>query len=433
MQPSESKVPISARPQGPTRVRHIVLWLTVAVYMITYMDRVVISAALPVIQNEFGFSLTTMGYIMSSFRWGYALFQIPGGWFGDKIGPRRALTVIVTWWSIFTSMTALAWSAASMIVIRFLFGVGEAGAFPIATRSLSRWILPAERGFAQGVTHAGSRLGAAMTPAIVVLIIGAYGWRAAFVCFGVLGLIWSAVWYWYYRDTPAEHASVGDAELTLIVGTLGRSTKPAAKRSVPWRIILSSAEVWNLAVMYFCYGYCLAVYLDWFPKYLNDHRGFNLKQMGFYASLPLLAGTAGDLMGGWVSDIWAKRSGNLKLARRGVAIFGFLLAAAAIVPAALTANPIACVWYSCIAFFALELTVGVSWAVPLDIGADYAGSISAVMNTWGNIGGAISPLALAYLVRSYGWEMPFLVAAGFCVAAAALFWRIDASRRLFAE
>ena len=138
--------------QRASRVRHIVLGLTVAAYMITYMDRVVISAAVPTIQKEFGFSLATMSYIISSFRWGYALFQIPGGWFGDRIGPRRALTIIVTWWSVFTSATALAWSAASMIGIRFLFGMGEAGAFPIATRSLSRWMLPAERGFAQGVT-----------------------------------------------------------------------------------------------------------------------------------------------------------------------------------------------------------------------------------------------------------------------------------------
>src|SRR5713101_3374853 len=158
----------------PTRVRHVILGLTVAAYMITYMDRVVISSAVPTIQKEFGFSLTTMSYIIASFRWGYALFQIPGGWLGDRIGPRRALALIVTWWSIFTSATALAWSATSMAGFRFFFGVGEAGAFPIATRSLSRWILPSERGFAQGITHAGSRLGAAMTPAIVVLIIEAY-------------------------------------------------------------------------------------------------------------------------------------------------------------------------------------------------------------------------------------------------------------------
>src|SRR5206468_997319 len=194
--------PIDAR---PTRVRHVVLWLTVAAYMITYMDRVVISSAVPSIRKELGFDMVTMGWILSSFNWAYAIFQIPGGWLGDRIGPRRALTVIVTWWSIFTSATALAWNGASMAAVRFLFGMGEAGAFPIATRSLSRWMLPAERGFAQGITHAGSRLAAAMTPTLVALVITKYGWRTAFVLFGMMGLIWSAVWYWYYRDTPAEH------------------------------------------------------------------------------------------------------------------------------------------------------------------------------------------------------------------------------------
>jgi len=418
--------------QRPSRVRHIVLGLTVAAYMITYMDRVVISAAVPTIQKEFGFSLTTMSYIISSFRWGYALFQIPGGWFGDRIGPRRALTIIVTWWSVFTSATALAWSSFSMIVIRFLFGMGEAGAFPIATRSLSRWMLPAERGFAQGITHAGSRLGAAMTPSLVVLVIAGYGWRTAFVMFGMLGLAWSAVWFWYYRDTPAEHPSVNKAELELLSRSLGGARPPAAP-SVPWKKILSSPTLWTLCLMYFCYSYCLAVYLDWFPTYLKNHRGFNLLQMGFYATLPLLAGTAGDLLGGWISDVWAKRTGNLKMARRGVALFGFLLAAGSILPATLTTSPTASVWYTCVAFFALEVTVGVSWAIPLDIGADYAGSVSSVMNTCGNIGGALSPLILAYLVRSYSWDMPFFFSAGFCLIAAALFCRIDATRRIFAD
>jgi sugar phosphate permease len=417
--------------QKATRVRHVVLGLTVAAYMITYMDRVVISSAVPTIQKEFGFSLTTMSYIIASFRWGYALFQIPGGWLGDRIGPRRALTLIVTWWSLFTSATALAWNSVSMIAIRFLFGMGEAGAFPIATRSLSRWMLPAERGFAQGITHAGSRLGAALTPSLVVLVIAAYGWRAAFVLFGALGLVWSAVWYWYYRDTPGEHTSVNAAELELLSRSLGGRGKAA--HSVPWRKILASPTLWTLCVMYFCYSYCLAVYLDWFPKYLNDHRGFNLLQMGFYSSLPLLAGTAGDLLGGWVSDIWAERSGNLKIARRGVALFGFLLAATSILPATLTTDPVACVWYTCLAVFGLEVTVGVSWAIPLDIGSDYAGSVSAVMNTCGNIGGAISPLVLAYLVKTYSWDMPFFFASAFCVLAAALFCRIDATRRIFAD
>src|SRR5258708_20199141 len=183
--------------------------------MITYMDGVVISFGVPCIQKEVGLSIVTMGWILSSFQWAYALFQIPGGWLGDRIGPRRAMTLIVSWWSLFTCFTVFAWSAGSMALIRFLFGMGEAGAFPIATRSLSRWLLPTERGFAQGVTHAGSRLGGALTPWLVVKIMTRYGWRTAFMSFGVLGLLWAAVWFWYYRDTPAEHSSINKAELDL--------------------------------------------------------------------------------------------------------------------------------------------------------------------------------------------------------------------------
>jgi MFS transporter, ACS family, glucarate transporter len=160
------QVSSSRGPGRPTRFRYIVLALTISAYMITYIDRVVISSAVPSIQKEFGFSIVTMGWILSSFHWAYALFQIPGGWLGDRIGPRRAMTLIVSWWSLFTCATVLAWSAASMALIRFLFGMGEAGSFPIATRSLSCWMLPTERGFAQGATHAGSRLGGALTPAV---------------------------------------------------------------------------------------------------------------------------------------------------------------------------------------------------------------------------------------------------------------------------
>jgi sugar phosphate permease len=414
----------------PTRTRHIVLWLTVAAYMITYMDRVVISSAAPSIKQELGFSNETLSWVLSSFRWGYALFQIPGGWFGDLIGPRRALTLIVLWWSAFTSITALSFSAWSMAIFRFLFGVGEAGAFPIATRSLSRWMLPTERGYAQGITHAGSRLGAALTPTLVTAMIVAFGWRMPFFAFGFLGILWAGVWYWYYRDTPDEHASVNKAELELIHSSLGGS-KTKAVRKVPWRVIMASRTLWMLAAMYFCYGWCLAVYVDWFPTYLSEHRGLKIMTMGFYASLPLFAGVLGDFLGGWISDRLVHRTGNLKLARSGVAVCGFLVAAAGIIPATLAATPEQCVAFTCIAFFGLEITVGVSWAVPLDIGGDFAGSVSSVMNTAGNVGGAISTLALGYLIRDYGWNVPFFVAAAFCTLAAILFARLDASRRIF--
>lgn len=402
------------------------LGLTVAAYMITYMDRVVISSAVPSIQKEFGLSMVTMSWILGSFRWAYSIFQIPGGWLGDKFGARRALTGIVTWWSVFCAATALTWNAGSMIVCRFLFGMGEAGAFPIATRSLSRWMLPSERGFAQGITHAGSRLGAAMTPALVALVIVKFGWRAAFVSFGSIGLVWSAVWFWYYRDDPGQHAGVNAAERELIVTSVG--TRKSTD-GVPWGPILKSPQMWILATMYFCYTYSLAVYLDWFPKYLNGERGFSIEKMGLYASLPLLAGVFGDIGGGWLSDILARYIG-LTTARRTVAVGGFLMGAVSILAACFVHDPVDSVWYSCAAMFGLELTVGVSWAIPLDIGGDYAGSVCAVMNSCGNMGGAVSTTISGYLVKYFGWNSIFIVMAVLAVLGAGLFLRIDAEKRI---
>jgi sugar phosphate permease len=292
-------------------------------------------------------------------------------------------------------------------------------------------MLPTERGFAQGITHAGSRLGAALTPPLVVALIAAYGWRIPFWIFGALGLVWAAVWFVYYRDSPEEHGSVNKAELDLIHRSLDRP-RDSGKKSVPWRAILSSRTLWTLSAMYFCYGYCLAVYLDWFPTYLKEFRGMTLKEMGFYAMLPLLAGFFGDMAGGWISDHLAERTGNLRFARRICGVLGFAVAAAGIIPATLTPDPFLCVAYTCMGVFGLEFTVGVSWAVPLDIGGDFAGSVSSVMNTCGNIGGAISSTLLGYLAQGYGWNVPFLIAAVLCVAAGLLFSRIDASRRIVA-
>jgi sugar phosphate permease len=419
------------RAQRPTRARHVVLALIVAAYIITYMDRVNISSAMPVIQRDLGLSAIAVGWIFSSFRWGYALFQIPGGWFGDKVGPRRALACIVCCWSIFTSFTALCWNATSLSLCRFLFGVGEAGAFPIATRSLSRWMPPEERGFSQGLPHAASRLGAALTPPLVVVIMIHFGWRMPFFLFGSLGLAWAATWYWYYRDRPADHRSVNAAELEVIHQP--ESQVSSAVRSVPWRTILRNRTVWMLAAMYFCYGYSIDVYLDWFPKYLYDARGVNLKQMGLYASMPFVAGAAGNLLGGWLSDLWAARTGNLTTARRVIAVIGFVIAAGSILPATFTSHTTASVLFSCLAVFGLELTVGVSWAIPLDIGGDFAGSIASIMNTFGNLGGAISPVLLGYLLGGYGWNVPFTISAILCIVAIFLCFGVDPSRGVLAS
>lgn len=411
----------------PTRARHAVLWLTVLAYLITYMDRVVIATAAPVIEKEYGFSSVTMGWIFASFSIAYALFQIPGGWLGDRFGPRRALTGVVLWWSAFTAATAMTWSAGSMMVCRFLFGMGEAGAFPIATRSLSRWMLPSERGWAQGVTHAGARLGGAVTPVFVALLIVQFGWRMPFMAFALVGIGWAALWFCYYRDTPREHTSVNSAELAMIEGALGAGR---AQVRVPWRPLLANPQLWLLSAMYFCYAYCINIFLTWFPKYLHDARGFDIAMMGLFASLPLMAGVVGDLMGGWASDLLVKRGAGLKMARRVVAVIGFLVAAMMIPLAAAMDGEVASILCFCVALFGLELTVGVSWAVTLDIGGEYAGSVSAVMNTLGNSGAAVAAAVTGYIVSMSGWFAAFAVLSVLCLIAAALFLRIDASRRL---
>ena len=411
----------------PTRVRHAVLWLTVLAYLITYMDRVVIATAAPSIQKEYGFSLVTMGWIFAAFQFAYALFQIPGGWLGDRFGPRRALTGVVVWWSTFTAATALTWSAGSMMVCRFLFGLGEAGAFPIATRSLSRWMLPAERGWAQGLTHAGARLGGAVTPVFVALLIVDFGWRMPFLLFAGVGLVWAICWFAYYRDTPREHRRVNATERAMIEEALG--TGPA-RAKVPWRRLLRQPQLWTLSAMYFCYAYCINIFLTWFPKYLHDARGYDLAVMGLFASLPLMAGVVGDLAGGWTSDLLVKRGAGLKMARRLVAVVGFVTAAVMMPLAAAIDAPVASIICFCVAVFGLELTVGVSWAVTLDIGGEFAGSVSAVMNTLGNLGAAIAAAVTGYIVTVSGWFPAFMVLAVLCAIAALLFLRIDASRRL---
>jgi MFS transporter, ACS family, glucarate transporter len=416
--------PVPVQKIRPTKVRYVVLGMTVAAYMITYMDRTILAVARPVIRDELSISLLTMGTITGAFRIAYALFQIPGGWFGDRFGARRALSLIVAWWSLFTGLTAMAWNATSMLVIQVLFGMGEAGAFPIATRSLARWMRPTERGFAQGITHAGSRLGAALTPLMVVPMIALIGWRGAFWVFAALGVTWAAVWYFYYRDTPEEHAGVNQAERDLIGSGRKRST------DIPWRRILSHSNLWILAVMYFCYNFNLNVYNDWFPTYLHDSRGMTLAKMGIYASLPLFAGTLGDISGGSFSDVVLKRTGNVNLARRWVAIAGFILSGAATIPAIFAHDPKVSVAFYCAAFFGLEWTVGVSWAVPLDIGGDFAGSVSAVMNSLGNAGGALSSFVVTYAATRYGWNSPFLLTSALCVIAALLYLKIDANKRI---
>ena len=413
--------------------RWYILVLISLMYLITYLDRVNISTAAPVISKEFGFDKITMGVIFSAFVWAYAMFQVPGGWLGDRFGARNVLTIIVGYWSAMTAATAVASGATSFIVLRFLFGIGEAGAFPGATRAMQLWYPPHERGFVQGITHSASRLGAAIAPPIVVLIMTALGWRSVFYICGAVGIVWSVLWYFAYRNLPEEHGLVNAAELKHIRGTdeKGDVKQPniAKRPSVPWGTLLRSPNMWAIMCAYFTYVYCLWIFLSWLPSYLVDFRHFTLLKVGFLASLPLWAGVVGDTVGGLATDWLLAKSRNIKFARRAVAVTGLLGCAVFIVPAALTADAYTAVYCLTAAMFFLECTIGPSWAVPMDMGGEHSGTVSGMMNMAGNIGGALSPIVFGVLVQFGSWQAPFIVAASLLVIGSAIwgFW-LDPSR-----
>jgi sugar phosphate permease len=408
--------------------RWYILLLISLMYLITYLDRVNISTTAPVISKEFGFDKITMGVIFSAFVWAYAMFQVPGGWLGDRFGARNVLTIIVGYWSIMTAATAAATGATSFIAIRFLFGIGEAGAFPGATRAMQLWYPRHERGFVQGITHSASRLGAAIAPPIVVLIITTLGWRSVFYISGAVGIVWSVLWYVAYRNLPEEHGLVNAAELKHIRETdeNGNVNQPniAKKPSVPWGTLLRSPNMWAIMCAYFTYVYCLWIFLSWLPSYLVEFRHFTLLKVGLLASLPLWAGVVGDTVGGLATDWLLANTGNIKLARRAVAIVGMLGCAIFIVPAAITENAYTAVYCLTVSMFFLECTIGPSWAVPMDMGGEHSGTVSGMMNMAGNIGGALSPIVFGVLVQFGSWQAPFIVAASLLVLGSAIwaFW-----------
>ena len=408
--------------------RWYILVLISLMYLITYLDRVNISTAAPVISKEFGFDKITMGIIFSAFVWAYAMFQVPGGWLGDRFGARNVLTIIVGYWSIMTAATAAATGATSFVVLRFLFGVGEAGAFPGATRAMQLWYPRHERGFVQGITHSASRVGAAIAPPIVVLIMTTLGWRSVFYISGVVGIVWALWWYLAYRNLPEEHGLVNAAELEHIRGIdeKGNVNRPnsAKKPSVPWATLLRSPNMWAIMCAYFTYVYCLWIFLSWLPSYLVEFRHFTLLKVGLLASLPLWAGVVGDTVGGLATDWLLATTGNIKLARRLVAIVGMLGCAVFIVPAALAENAYTAVYCLTASMFFLECTIGPSWAVPMDMGGEHSGTVSGMMNMAGNIGGALSPIVFGVLVQFGSWQAPFIVAASLLVIGAAVwaFW-----------
>ena len=340
----------------------------------------------PALQEEFGFDESVKGFIFSAFNLSYALFQIPTGWLADRIGAKRVLSILVTWWSLFTAATGAAWNAVSLIVIRFLFGMGEAGAFPTASRAMARWMPIRERGFAQGITHTGSRLAGSVAFPLSGFLVIRFGWRPTFFIFGSLGLLWILLWRRYFRDEPGDHPGVNAAELEKIHA--GRPESPRqATQTFPWRAVLSNPSLWALCMAYACYVFAFTFFLFWTPSFWKQAHGASLMVASSLSGILLFFGAITNAVGGWLSGRLFVRTGNLRTARRWVAIPGFCLAAVGMAGGGMASSAAGSFAFLLLAVSVLELTTGVSWAVTLDLGRDRAGTVSAIMNTCGNLGG----------------------------------------------
>jgi ACS family glucarate transporter-like MFS transporter len=380
---------------------HQRFWLVFLLFLHTvntYMDRVCISAAKGSMQKDIsGLDDQMMGYVFGIFAIGYALFQIPAGWFSDRAGPRRALTIVVIIWSIFTALTGAVFTAISLLIVRFLFGAGEAGAYPGATRALYSWLPAKERGLGQGLFHSGARIGAALSLIVMPWVIASIGWRMTFVANAAIGLIWGAVWWFWYRDDPSEHAKVNAAEVDLI--RKGIAEEAAAETKVPYIQVVTSLNVLLAMFQYAASNITFFISITWLQPYLVETFG---PEYAYLASLPLLCGAIALWVSGYSVTFLHKR-GMPVMSRRLPAMMGYTLGAIGLLLCTQTSEATS-VWtfIACfsLATFGVEMTLASSWAFCMDIGGSRSGAVSAAMNMVGNMGAAVSAVAFPFFVAN---------------------------------
>lgn len=398
--------------------------------MVTYLDRACIGALAPEITRDLGLTKQQMSSVFSAFALAYALFEIPTAWWADRMGTRRVLTRIVLWWSAFTMATAAAFNFISMVVIRFLFGIGEAGAWPCVARTFAQWIPLAQRGRVQGIFFAGAHLMGGLTPMIALALAGVFGWRGVFIVFGCVGVAWTVIWHRTFRDTPAEHPRVNAAEVALIAE--GRVGAVSQHEGWPyWRRLLGHRNTLPLCLAYIPNSCAFYFCITWLPTFLKEKHGFTALSLGFFSGLPLITAVVGDLTGGVATD-WAMRRFGLRLGRAGVCGLGNLLAGIAMLAATQVHDPHLAIGLISLAVAATMFTLGATWGTCLDIGGVHTGVVSAAMNTAGQIGSVGGPFLVTGLLKAYGdWNAP-LVAIGGLFLIGALCWAfIDPRDRVF--
>jgi len=395
----------------------------VTLAVITYIDRVCISQAAPAMSKSLGLSVVQMGWAFFVFSWAYALFEIPGGWLGDRLGPRRVLTRVVVWWSFFTAATGWVWNQTSLLVTRALFGAGEAGCFPNLTRAFTTWLPKRERDRAQAILWLSARWGGAFTPIIVAYLLDYVSWRRAFELFGAIGVVWAVAFYRWYRDDPSTHPSINAAELAMLPP---QEETARVHGPINWRLFRSSPAVWLLWGQYACLSYGWWFYITWLPTYLRDARGVGVKQGAVLAGLPLFLGGIGCLLSGLLAPPLMRRLGVVR-ARRLLAVGGFVGASVSTLVFTRLEDPTIAMLVLGLSSFCNDLAMPPAWAACMDVGGRYSGTVSGGMNMAGNIAGGLSPLLVGYLLAwtSHNWTMTFYVSAAIYLGGAVCWLFLD--------
>ncbi|GAB5471995.1 MAG: MFS transporter [Maribacter sp.] len=389
--------------------------------LLLYIDRVCISVAKEPISETLNLNDKQMGWVLAAFSLGYALFQTPAGMLSDKLGPRKVLSVIVTVWSAFTALTGAAWNFISLLVVRFLFGAGEAGAFPGMSRAIYSWIPLNERGLVTGVNFSGSRLGAAFALPFVAWMIGDFGWRPTFMILGGIGVVWAGAWYVFFRDKPEEHQGISEEERTVILANRQQQDASENGNKIRMSTLLQSKNMWLAMGQYFCSNFTFFFALTWLFPHVKSEYNLDTLEAGFYTSIPLICGAFGNWFSGAMMDRIFK-SGQWNRSRIFPASLGFLLAAVGLVGSIYMDSAVGAIVFLSLAIFGADMTLPPSWSFCVDIGKENSGAVSGTMNMAGNIGAFLTALAFPYLQSWTQSTTPFFVVGALLNSIAILMW-----------
>ena len=390
--------------------RSNVLLLLCVMYFLTYVDRVNISTAAGVFKKDLGLSNLDVGLLFSLFGYPYLVFQVVGGWFADRFGPRWTLTICGIVWASATVLTGFAGGFLSMAIARLLLGLGEGATFPVATRAMSDWMPAGRAGFAQGITHASSRLGNAITPPLIAFLILAISWRASFYIIGIVSFAFAIVWGWYYRDDPRSHPGVSAEEAE----TMPPRRVVTQRAPIPWTQL--ARRMAPVTFTYFCYGWTLWTFLSWVPQFMLHAYKLDLKHSAVFASIVFFGGVLGDALGGIISDKILKSTGSLIRARRDLVVVGFSLSFLCSLPILFIQDATLAAIALGGAFFFAEMTIGPMWAIPMDIAPQISGTASGLMNCGSALAAILSPTVFGFIIDKTGiWPLPFIGTMGLLV------------------